>query len=158
RDGRRVEADYYIVAVPLEVMQGLVNVEMAHASEQLDRLRWIDLGRTLGWMVGAQFYLREDVPVTDGHVGYADAPWALTSISQAQFWNPADFKRAYGHGVVGGILSVDMCDWSNPGERTHKIAKACTKDELFAELVHEIGAVRTSDGQPILTRMNVVDW
>ena len=37
-------------------------------------------------MNGLQIYLTEDVPITHGHTVYVDSPWALTSISQAQFW------------------------------------------------------------------------
>ena len=40
------------------------------------------------------FYLREDVPLVDGHAIYIDSEWALTSISQRQFWRGVDFARA----------------------------------------------------------------
>ena len=42
------------------------------------------------WMNGIQIYLTEDVPIAHGHTIYVDSPWALTSISQAQFWKHVD--------------------------------------------------------------------
>jgi hypothetical protein len=36
-------------------------------------------------MNAIQFYLREPVPVVYGHVLHIDSPWALASLSQAQF-------------------------------------------------------------------------
>jgi 15-cis-phytoene desaturase len=61
------------------------------------------------WMNGIQYYLKTDVPMTRGHVFYGDAPWALTSISQQQFWRNR-LSQDYGNGEVGGILSVDVSD------------------------------------------------
>ena len=40
------------------------------------------------WMNGVQFYLRRDVPMVHGHMIHLDTEWALTSISQVQFWRP----------------------------------------------------------------------
>ena len=37
-------------------------------------------------MNGIMFYLDRDVPLVHGHAIYIDSEWALTSISQAQFW------------------------------------------------------------------------
>ena len=37
-------------------------------------------------MNGIQFYLDDDAPIGRGHQIYLDSPWALTSVSQAQFW------------------------------------------------------------------------
>ena len=41
-------------------------------------------------MNGIQFYLTEDVPLVHGHIIYLDSPWALTSVSQPQFWPDFD--------------------------------------------------------------------
>ena len=66
------------------------------------------------WMNGIQFYLETDRPLADGHAIYLDSNWALTSISQRQFWRGYDLST-YGDGRVGGILSVDISNWSAPG-------------------------------------------
>ena len=77
------------------------------------------------WMNGILFYLDRDVPLVNGHAIYIDSAWALTSISQAQFWDGVDLER-YGDGRVEGILSVDVSDWQTPGPRTGKVAARCT--------------------------------
>ena len=46
------------------------------------------LADNVAWMNGLQFYLRRDVPMVHGHMIHIDTPWALTSISQLQFWRP----------------------------------------------------------------------
>ena len=85
------------------------------------------------WMNGIMFYLDEDVPLVAGHAIYIDSPWALTSISQAQFWRDVDFARL-GDGRVAGILSVDVSDWETPAPRLGKVASACTKEEIADEV------------------------
>ena len=93
-----VTADFYVAAMPVEVMQRLITPELARAAPSLARLG--DL-RT-EWMNGIQFFLGEDRPLTDGHTICLDSNWALTSISQRQFWHGYDLS-AYGNGRVGGI-------------------------------------------------------
>src|SRR5262249_58754674 len=80
------------------------------------------------WMNGIQFYLRPDVPVVRGHVLYADSGWALTSVSQLQFWK-ADL-RDYGDGKVEGVLSVDISDWGTESRPGGKKARECTPEEI----------------------------
>jgi uncharacterized protein with NAD-binding domain and iron-sulfur cluster len=84
-------------------------------------------------MNGCMFYLGEDVPIVNGHAIYIDSDWALTSISQRQFWRGYDLGQT-GDGRVGGILSVDVSDWAQPSRRLGKIAMRCTHDEVVAEV------------------------
>jgi uncharacterized protein with NAD-binding domain and iron-sulfur cluster len=124
-----VTADHYIAALPVEVMRQLAGrplraLEPAFAG--LDRL-------VTRWMNGVLFYLDRDVPLEHGHAVYIDSEWALTSISQAQFWKDVDLAR-YGDGRVKGILSIDVSDWETPGRRTGKVAMRCTPEEIRAEV------------------------
>ena len=57
------------------------------------RLAELHLLRTR-WMNGVMLYLHDDVPVVNGHAIYMDSDWALTSISQRQFWPRVDFAAA----------------------------------------------------------------
>ena len=82
-------------------------------------------------MNGIQFYLKTDVPLNRGHTLYADSPWALTSISQNQFWTVTPLA-GFGDGSIGGILSVDISDWTAKGING-KTAMQCTPDEIAAE-------------------------
>jgi uncharacterized protein with NAD-binding domain and iron-sulfur cluster len=104
------------------------------------------------WMNGIQFYLKSDLPLQPGHTLYADSPWALTSISQKQFWANAPLS-GYGDGSLGGILSVDISDWDAPGILYGKPATACVageiKDEVWAQLKAHLnvgGATAIQDG------------
>ena len=74
------------------------------------------------WMNGVLFYLDRDVPLVHGHAIYIDSEWALTSISQRQFWPGVDLARR-GDGRVGGILSVDVSEWQRAGQ-AHRQGRA----------------------------------
>lgn len=148
-----VKADYYIAALPVEVFRRLLNDEMRKADPGLDKLKNL----YTSWMNGIQYYLHDAVPVIRGHVTYIDSPWALTSISQGQFWrNP--IAQDYGDGRAGDILSVDISDWDSPGLH-HGPAKHCTreqiKDEVWAQLCAHLNL---HHGAPVLERSNLVDW
>ena len=66
------------------------------------------------WMNGIQFYLRREVPIAHSQVGYIDSPWALSSVSQAQFWS-RDFASTYGDGQARDCLSALIAEWDQPG-------------------------------------------
>ena len=89
-------------------------------------------------MAGVQFFLRKRIDITPGHVTYVDSEWALTSLTQAQFWAERDFPADYGDGDAVDCLSVDVSDWDTPGPLTGKIAKRCTQAEIKREVWHQI--------------------
>src|ERR1700722_18722979 len=97
-----VAADFYIAALPVDVMAALMSDDLKRAAPSLANLDKLQTR----WMNGIQFYLYKDEPLVNGHVMYLDSPWALTSISQRQFWRNVDLSQ-YGDGMVRGILSVD---------------------------------------------------
>ena len=105
-------------------------------------------------MNGVLFYLDRDVPLVHGHAIYIDSEWALTSISQAQFWKDVDLAR-YGDGRVKGILSVDVSDWDTPGRRTGKVAMRCSKEEIRAEVWGQL-VDHVDDGS--LDERHVLAW
>jgi len=128
-DGRTVTADEYVLAVPVEVAPSFITPGMAREDHALARVDRLDTA----WMNGVQFYLAEDVPLTRGHQVYADAPWALTSISQRQFWTAYDFETR-GDGAVEGVLSVIASDWDTPGIIYDRPARDCTREEVIDEI------------------------
>src|SRR6185312_8446366 len=95
-NGAPVTADFYIAAMPVEVMTTLVTDDLKRAAPSIANLGQL---RTR-WMNGIQFYLAKDESLAHGHVIYLDSPWALTSISQRQFWTNVDFSH-FGDGQVG---------------------------------------------------------
>lgn len=123
-----VTADYYVFAVPVEVMARFVTPAMKAAEPRLAKLDELAAGTT--WMNGIQFFLNRQVPVVRGHVIYQDAPYALTSVSKAQFWR--DFDDVV-KGPVKDILSVDISDWETPGHR-HPEAKKLTAEQVKEEV------------------------
>jgi 15-cis-phytoene desaturase len=134
-------------------MTGLVTSEMKALAPSLAHL---DSLRT-AWMNGIQFFLKQDVPLDFGHTLYADSPWALTSVSQRQFWQQANLAN-YGDGQVGGILSADISDWQTPGILYGKPAMQCTaqeiKDEVWAQMkVH----LNVAGAEPIRDE-NLLTW
>jgi uncharacterized protein with NAD-binding domain and iron-sulfur cluster len=149
-----VTADFYVAALPVEVMQGLVTPDLARAAPSLSRLGEL---RT-EWMNGIQFYLETDRPLTDGHAIYLDSNWALTSISQRQFWRSYDLAQ-YGNGRVGGILSVDISDWTAPGNFNGKPAmEATSREEIKDEVWAQLKAALNAPGRPQIEDSNLVDW
>jgi uncharacterized protein with NAD-binding domain and iron-sulfur cluster len=156
RAGRLEEvlADYYVAAVPLEVMQGLVTPELARAAPSLSRLGEL---RT-EWMNGIQFYLHTDLPLANGHIVYLDSNWALTSVSQGQFWSGYDLSQ-YGNGRVGGILSVDISNWTAAGNFNGRTAQqAATRDEIKNEVWAQMKAALNGPDHVVLEDGNLVDW
>jgi uncharacterized protein with NAD-binding domain and iron-sulfur cluster len=157
QDGQEklVTGDYYISAVPVEVMADLLNDDMLDIDPTLQNIRVI--ADNVSWMNGLQLYLTENIPINKGHTIYVDTPWALTSISQAQFWNNFDWS-AYGDGNVKGILSVDISDWFTPGILYGKIAKECTKQEILDECWAQIKKSLNVDGKEILKDEYLHKW
>jgi uncharacterized protein with NAD-binding domain and iron-sulfur cluster len=149
------DADYYVAAVPVEVLRERIEMdELKRASPALAGLDEL----VVRWMNGIMFYLTRDVPLVHGHTIYIDSPWALTSISQRQFW-PAFNLHDMGDGAVGGILSVDVSDWDSPGGRAAagKPAKRCSKEDVSAEVWAQLKAA-LDDGDEVLADANRAAW
>jgi uncharacterized protein with NAD-binding domain and iron-sulfur cluster len=129
-----VTGDYFIFALPVEDVIDLITPEMMTADPALSSLFTLD--DITEWMNGIQIYLKEDVPLARGHSIFVDSPWALTSISQAQFWRHVSLS-GYGDGTVRGIISVDISEWEEPG-LNGKAAKDCTPEEIKAEVWEQL--------------------
>lgn len=146
----RVHADYYVAALPVERLRMLVSPALRTAEPRLAALPEL----VVRWMNGAMFYLYRDVPLVHGHAIFIDSQWALTAISQAQFWPGIDLEKR-GDGLVNGILSVDISEWKRKGAHVKKIAMQCTpaeiRKEVWGELVDAI-----DDGS--LDAANVHSW
>ena len=135
-------ADYYVAAVPVEVMKLLVASNPALLNEApLANVQNLDTS----WMSGIMFYLDDDVSIAEGHINFADSKWALTGISQPQFWGPNDPLTSYGDGTLKGLLSIVISDWTvAPGPNPPKAAEQCTSpqevaEETWAQIVAHLG-------------------
>jgi uncharacterized protein with NAD-binding domain and iron-sulfur cluster len=98
-------------------------------------------------MVGIQFYLRRRIDLTHGHLAFIDSPWALTALTQSQFWADRDFARDYGDGSAVDCLSVDASDWDTPGMLFGKPAKECTREQIAQEVWAQMKAHLNDNGK-----------
>lgn len=132
---REVDADWFVLAVPAERAVSLLGGDIAKADPRLGRLNEL----VTDWMTGVQFYLDRKLPIVHGHLSYVDSPWALTSISQAQFWKPG-FEKRYGDGTAKECLSVDISEWSKNGIVTGQPAWNLRPEQIKAEAWAQIKA------------------
>jgi len=136
------DTDHYVLAIPVDVVQADIPsaVKIAAGITPAVPNTGPDVGLLpTDWMNGILFYVNRDVSESHGHVIYAESAWALTSISQGQFW-PGYPWSTQGTGKAVDIISVDISAWDIAGtETTSKTAKACTRqeivDEVWAQLV-----------------------
>jgi uncharacterized protein YqjF (DUF2071 family)/uncharacterized protein with NAD-binding domain and iron-sulfur cluster len=141
----RVTADHYVLALPVEVTARLLAEQGQRAREaggeplaaHDNSLKGLEqLQHQVNWMTGIQYYLREEVKITRGHINALGTPWALTALEECQFWPSVDMSRL-GDGTYKSIISVDISDWDTPGvpegQVPHKIARDCTHEEIAQE-------------------------
>ena len=148
-----LSADYYVGALPVEVMTSLLTDDLKRAAPSL-----ANIGRLrTAWMNGIQFYLGRRAPIVHGHIVYVDSPWALTSVSQDQFWGSVDLNE-YGDGEVKGILSVDISDWETPGLLYGRPARECDDIEIKNEVWCQILAHLDVEGQRQLKDARIMRW
>ncbi len=145
---RTIQADHYVVAVPVERMSALADDAVKHADPSLSNLHKLHTE----WMNGIQFFLDREFPVVNGHLALVDAPWALTAIAQKQFWPGTDL-HAFGNGHTREVLSVIVSNWDVPGTFINKPARECSRDEIRAEVWAQLRA-----HVPELPSNCVVDW
>ncbi|HEY7236318.1 MAG TPA: FAD-dependent oxidoreductase [Gemmatimonadaceae bacterium] len=157
-----VPGDQFVLAVPLEAAQHMMSAELCALDPQCARLRSVNVEDFVRWMVGMQFYLYEDVPVARGHLLFPDAPWAITAISQPQFWRDSlgPFSRAFGGGDVSGLISVDISEWNKQGSFVKKRAIECTPEEVKQEVWEQLKAGLNGPGrdQQVLTDRMLHSW
>jgi uncharacterized protein with NAD-binding domain and iron-sulfur cluster len=149
---RTVSADWVVSAMPVEKFQQLLSSQVLAADPKLASIRKL----RVDWMNGLMFYLKQQLPLTPGHVNYVDSGWAITSISQQQFWklNFAD----HGDGTVRDCLSTILSDWSSPGMFTPKQAKECSPEQIAEQVWKEMKAHLNDTGKEVLTDDMLHSW
>jgi hypothetical protein len=115
-----------------------------------------ELAKSVSWMNGIMFYLNEDPSITRGHIIFTDSEWALTGISQPQFWGDYEFADRF-NGKVKGLLSVDISDWLHTEYRGVLAENA--KPEEVKELVwDQIVRSLNTGGQTVVSREMIEHW
>jgi 15-cis-phytoene desaturase len=146
RGGRTIDADHYVLALPLDMVVPLITEKLAAADPALAGIR--RLRGATSWMVGAQFFFDRPLGMCKGHIAFPDSHWALSAIAQAQFWPGG--VAGYGDGRVRDILSVDISDWDTPSPRIGKSARACTKAELMREIWDQLDDALVIDRRHVI--------
>ncbi len=166
-----VTGDYYIAALPVEIIAGLISDDLVAGDPSLANLK--RLGTSTAWMNGIQFYLNRDVPVTHGHVLYVDSPWALTSISQQVFWPDFPMEN-FGDGQVQGIISAIPSNWGyfidpntdevgaindSRGLVVKKPAQICSPEEIKTEVWEQMKlSLKESGDRYLLKDEDLLSW
>ena len=150
-----ITGDYYIAAVPVEVFSKQLTPNMTKVDPTLKSV--VPLAKNVNWMNGMQFYLSEDVKIDHGHCIYVDAEWALTSISQIQFWKDFPIEQ-YGNGKVKGIISVDISEWFGKGLLNDKPASESTREEIKDEVWAQLKKSLNVNGEVLLKDEQIIDW
>jgi uncharacterized protein with NAD-binding domain and iron-sulfur cluster len=151
---RAIEADWFVCAMPAERARRLWSLKLMRLDPKLaemDRL-YVD------WMNGIQYYLRGPVDLIHGHLTFPDSQWALTALTQAQFWERNDFARDYGDGAAVDCLSVDISDWDTPGMLYGKPGKSCSREEIAREVWMQIKAHLEDNGESVLPDDILHSW
>ena len=151
---QKVAADYYVCALPVEDVVPLLTPGLLAADPSLANLRQLE--QATAWMNGIQIFLTEDVDLAHGHTIYVDSPWALTSVSQGQFWGDVDLSQ-YGNGNVKGILSVDISEWEQKG-LNGKTAKDCDPQELTREVWEQLKRSLNHGDTIVLKDEHLYEW
>lgn len=156
RRGRRrtIYADWFVCAMPAERARRLWSRPVLKADpalKQMDEL-FVD------WMNGIQYYLRKPLHVVRGHMTFIDAPWALTALTQGQFWPARRFQRDYGDGRTVDCLSVDVSDWDTPGIVYGRPAKRCTGPQVAREVLEQIKLHLNDNGADVLSDDMIGSW
>jgi uncharacterized protein with NAD-binding domain and iron-sulfur cluster len=140
--------------MPAERARRLWSRDVLHADPRLELMDEL----FVDWMNGIQFYLRRDVGLIRGHLTFVDAPWALTALTQAQFWADRDFARDYGDGKAVDCLSVDISDWDSPGILYGKPAKLCRRRQIRDEVWAQLKAHLEDTGESVLPDDVLHSW
>ena len=156
RHGRRhtIEADWFVSAMPAERARRLWSPAVLRKDESLELMDEL----YVDWMNGIQYYLNKPFHVVRGHLTFIDAPWAVTALTQAQFWADRDFSRDYGNGQQVDSFSVDISDWDTPGIVYGKPAKECKPKQVAKEVFEQIKLHLNDNGEDILTDDMVDSW
>ncbi|HEY4325352.1 MAG TPA: FAD-dependent oxidoreductase [Mucilaginibacter sp.] len=117
----------------------------------------IELSNDVSWMTGVQYYLNEVVTLNEGHIIFSDSPWAVTAISQSQFWTGFPMDQ-FADGKVKTILSCDVSEWGEKGILYGKIAKECTPEEIRYEVWAQMKRALMVNGKCMINDDMIHTW
>ena len=138
--------DYYLMAMPVEKANNLLTSNFKSLDPTLHFIS--DLAKDVAWMNGVQFYLNQDIPISPGHVIHVNSEYAITSISQVQYWLPGFDVSVLTGGLVKGIISIDISDWDTMYNGFP--ARNCTETQLIQFIYEQLYNSLIIGGVPVL--------
>ena len=117
----------------------------------------VELSNDVSWMTGVQFYLNEVVDLNKGHIIFADSPWAITAISQSQFWPNFPMSK-FADGIAKTVLSTDVSDWETNGVLYGKPAQDCTAEEIRHEVWEQMKQSLVVNGKFLVNDEMIHSW
>lgn len=147
---REGSPDALVIALPPEAAAPVARASIAagHTCAELELVARFPVESALGWMVGLQLFLDRDRPLVGGHVALGDSSWALSAVSQRQFWN-GDARAELDAAGVGGVLSVIATEWDR-ARHGRRAARAYDREGFLREVLEQIDECRGVDGEPLL--------
>jgi hypothetical protein len=159
---------YFVVALPIDKLQPLLNAVPQNASHKLGRdlqraaamplgtrardgsLTELEDARSDGTPLrnfhGIQFYFDEELTWLNGHTFFAHAPWGLSAVTQSRFWS----DRPTWEIGYRGILSVIIGVWDRHGLLERNLGRTAWETppaDLAEEVWHQISqSVRSAPG------------
>ncbi|MFC9914619.1 FAD-dependent oxidoreductase [Streptomyces sp. NPDC127197] len=149
----RIDADWYVAALPVDRVRQLWSPEIRAADPQLAKMD----GLRTTWCQGIMYYLKETFRGPVSHLALMDSPWALAPVGQSRFWSDP-FTETWGDGVAAESLSVVISDWDTPGPLYGRPAKECTPKEISEEVWAQMKAGLEDNGDVILPDGIVHSW
>jgi hypothetical protein len=148
----RVDADWYVLAVPPERAAALMNPQIVAADSMLGRIDRIEPT----WLGGIGIYFTKPMPELHKIQICVGQPWSMAMAGYTELWG-GDFASTYGDGSVKDYVSIDIPDWDVPGVLFGKPARDLRRDELFSEVLAQLRR-ELPDGDRILADDVIHSW
>ena len=144
----KINADIFVCALPVEIMQLLVTDPLKKIAPSLSHLNKLLTMPSSG----IQFYFKnEKANVPKEWVVFMDSPWAIVCMYQSTtLWPHTTLKPP-----VKGILSVVFSNFDAPGTFNKKPAKACTAKEMKEEVMAQM---RAHKGTEWIDSLDIESW
>ncbi len=159
--------DFFISALPIDVVQtnGTLFPPAFKRAAGLSRPPAGGVGADDGvdrleteWMTGILFYMNRDISSVHGHMIHSNSNWALTSVSQRQFWRSTYPWTTIGNGQVRDILSTIISDWDTPGNKVVSTsARASKRQQILNETWAQLKAHLALAGKGAISDADRVD-
>ncbi|WP_020498730.1 FAD-dependent oxidoreductase [Sciscionella marina] len=152
----RVEADWYVLAMPPDRMRPLLSRDLLAADPGLANVRKLDPAVESGF----EIFFRDPVGFELGQVTNrnGDEQWLLTLVGLSEIWG-IDL-REFGDGQAKGMLSVEFNNhpyFDTPGILYGKPLKDLNYAQAFDEIRAHIER-GIPDGKALLAKDNLLGW